>query len=123
MKFYSRRMIKHEDLNPADRLFGGRLLEWIDEEAAIYAACKLSNQRIVTKFMSEINFVAPAILGDVVEFGLDLVAVGTSSITISCIVRKKENRRPIIAIDKIIFVCVNEQGLPKNHGLELEQVA
>lgn len=123
MKFFSRRLIKHEDLNPANRLFGGRLLEWIDEEAAIYATCKLSNKRIVTKLISEINFVAPAKLGDVIEFGLDVIAVGTSSITVSCIVRNKDNRQAIIAIDRIVFVCVDERGSPQRHGLQFEQVA
>jgi len=37
MKFYSRKWIKPEDLNPNGSLFGGRLLSWIDEEAAIFA--------------------------------------------------------------------------------------
>ena len=30
---------------------------WIDEEAAIYAMCQLNNQRVTTKFMSEIDFI------------------------------------------------------------------
>ncbi|WP_101760567.1 acyl-CoA thioesterase [Oceanicoccus sp. KOV_DT_Chl] len=123
MKFFSRRLVKHEDLNPADRLFGGRLLEWIDEEAAIYAACQLSSKRIVTKFMSEINFSAPGELGDVVEFGLGVVAVGNSSITVCCEVRNKESKQTIIGIDRIVFVCVDENGQPQNHGLNIDQVA
>ena len=120
MQFYSRRLVKYQDLSPAGRLIGGRLLEWIDEEAAIYAACKLNNKPMVTKFMSEINFVAPAKLGDVIEFGLELIAVGTSSITISCVVFKKENRRPIVAVDEIVFVCIDENGSPQNHGLTFD---
>lgn len=34
MKYYSRRLVKPEHLNPANTLFGGQLLSWIDEEAA-----------------------------------------------------------------------------------------
>lgn len=118
MKFFSRRLIKHEDLNPANRLFGGRLLAWIDEEAAIYASCQLSNKLIVTKFISEINFIAPGELGDVVEFGLEVIAVGTSSITVSCEVRNKQSKQTIIGIDKLVFVCVDEEGKPEKHGLQ-----
>ena len=35
MKFYSRRLVMPEHLNSANRLFGGKLLSWIDEEAFI----------------------------------------------------------------------------------------
>ncbi|MDH6147453.1 acyl-CoA hydrolase [Paraburkholderia sp. WSM4179] len=58
MNFHTRKWVKPEDLNPNGTLFGGSLLRWIDEEAAIYAICQLDNQRVVTKFMSEINFVS-----------------------------------------------------------------
>ena len=47
-----------EDLNPNHSLFGGRLLQWIDEEAALYAIIQLENTKVVTKFISEINFVS-----------------------------------------------------------------
>ena len=37
MNFHTRKWVKPEDLNPNGTLFGGSLLRWIDEEAAIYA--------------------------------------------------------------------------------------
>ena len=37
MEFRTRKLIKPEDLNAGGTLFGGQLLKWIDEEAAIYA--------------------------------------------------------------------------------------
>ena len=55
MEFRTRKLIKPEDLNAGHTLFGGQLLKWIDEEAAIYAMCQLNNQRVTTKFMSEIT--------------------------------------------------------------------
>jgi acyl-CoA hydrolase len=51
-------------------LFGGSLLKWIDEEAAIYAILQLGNGRAVTKYISEINFVSSALQGDLIEMGL-----------------------------------------------------
>ena len=58
MNFHTRKWVKPEDLNPNGTLFGGSLLRWIDEEAAIYAIVQLGNQRVVTKYISEINFVS-----------------------------------------------------------------
>ena len=56
MNFHTRKWVKPEDLNPNGTLFGGSLLRWLDEEAAIYAIVQLGNQRVVTKYISEINF-------------------------------------------------------------------
>ncbi|GIU33898.1 acyl-CoA thioesterase [Shewanella schlegeliana] len=117
MKYYSRRFIKPEHLNPANFLFGGQLLSWIDEEAAIFAGCQMKSQRHVTKIMSEINFMAPARQGDVIEFGLELISAGATSITVCCKVRNKLTQLPIVSIDKIVFVHVNEKGLPAEHGM------
>jgi acyl-CoA hydrolase len=116
MKYRTRKLIKPGDLNPRGTLFGGRILEWIDEEAAIFAICQLNSPNIVTKAMSEINFVTTGKLGDVIEFGMELASVGTTSITIACDVRNKQTKQSIIRIDKIVFVLLDEEGKPKSHG-------
>lgn len=38
------------------KLFGGKALAWIDEEAAIFAFCQLKSKNLVTAAMTEINF-------------------------------------------------------------------
>ena len=121
MEFRTRRLIKYEDLNPRGTLFGGKLLQFIDEEAAIYAICQLDTQMVVTKYMSEINFIAPAHLGDIVEFGMDMVHIGNTSITFACEVRNKNTKQTIIMIDKIVFVNIDENGKPKPHNLSLKK--
>ena len=70
MNFHTRKWISPEDLNPNGTLFGGSLLRWIDEEAAIYAIVQLENPRIVTKYISEINFVSSARQSDIIELGI-----------------------------------------------------
>ena len=62
MNFHTRKWVKPEDLNPNNSLFGGRLLQWIDEEAALYTMIQLENKKIATKYMSEINFISSAIV-------------------------------------------------------------
>ena len=116
MKFRTRKLIKPEDLNARGTLFGGQVLKWIDEEASIFTICQLGERCIVTKAMSEINFVASAKTGDIIEIGCELVSIGTTSITISCEVRNKDTKQTIIKIHKIVFVSVDENGRPKPHN-------
>lgn len=111
----NRRLVKPEDLNPRGTLFGGRLLEWIDEEAAIFTICQLGTENIVTKLMSEINFVSPAKSGDVVEIGMEVVKIGRTSITLKCQVLNKNTKNEIITIDKMVFVSVDENGKSTPH--------
>lgn len=122
MKYFSRRAVKPGDLNPAYRLFGGTLLAWIDEEAGIYASCKMGpGKLLVTKYMSEIDFVSSAACGDILEFGLEVLNIGTTSLTLCCVVRNKVTRQVIIVIDRIVFVCVDELGNPAPHQIDAEK--
>jgi acyl-CoA hydrolase len=98
-------------------LFGGRCLEWVDEEASIYAAIETRHKKVVTKSISAINFVAPAFQGDVVEIGIALKKIGTTSITLEVQVRDLTTQKVIVDIDEMIFVCVDEQGRPTKHSL------
>ena len=116
MNFHTRKWIKPQDLNPNRSLFGGRLLEWIDEEAALYAIIQLENPRTVTKYISEIDFKASAREGDIVEIGLEPVKFGTASLTLKCEVRNKMTRETIITIEKIVMVGLDEDGNAKPHG-------
>lgn len=120
MKYRTRKLIKPEDLNPRKTLFGGKILQWIDEEAAIFAICQLGSPNIVTKAMSAINFVSTAVNGDIIEFGTTLVKVGNTSITIACDVRNKITKQTIVRIDEIVFVLLDEEGKPKSHGKNKE---
>jgi len=123
MKYHTRKWVKPEDLNPNHTLFGGRLLEWIDEEAALYAIIQLDNKKTVTKYMSEINFVDSAKQGDIIEIGLQPTAFGNTSLTLKCEVRNKMTHQTIITIEKIVMVALGEDGLPKAHGkTEIEYV-
>ena len=116
MNFHTRKWIKPEDLNPNGTLFGGRLLEWIDEEAALYSIIQLENPRTVTKYMSEINFRSSAVQGDIIEIGLDTIGFGNTSLTLCCEVRNKMTREVIISIAKITMVGLDEDGKPCKHG-------
>ena len=78
--------------------------------------CQLGTKDIVTKLISEINFVSPAHLGDIVEFGMNVISFGRTSITIECVVRNKETGDVIVKIDKMVFVSVDKDGHSTPHG-------
>ncbi|GAA2086990.1 MULTISPECIES: acyl-CoA thioesterase [Brevibacterium] len=118
MNFHTRKWVRPEDLNANGTLFGGSLLRWIDDEAVVYAMIQLGNQRIVTKYISEIEFVSSAILGDILEIGLQAVTFGRTSLTMRCVVRNIITEETILSIDRIVFVGVDEHGAPTPHGYD-----
>jgi len=116
MKFHTRKWVKPEDLNPNGTLFGGRLLAWIDEEAALYTVVQLDNPQIVTKFITEIDFISTAKEGDIIEIGIEASHFGTASVTLRAEVRNMMTKKTIITIEKIVMVNLNKKGKPSPHG-------
>jgi acyl-CoA hydrolase len=116
IRFRTQKWVRPEDLNANGTLFGGSLLKWIDEEATIYAIVQMGNRRVVTKIMSEINFVASAQEGDIIEMGLTATEFGRSSLTMRAEVRNMITRNSILTIDRIVFVNLGDDGRPAPHG-------
>ncbi|MEE6271936.1 acyl-CoA thioesterase [Georgenia wangjunii] len=116
INFRTRKWIRPEDLNANGTLFGGSLLRWIDEEAAIYVTIQLGNERVVTKYMSEINFLSSAEQGDIIEMGLVATRFGRTSLTMRAEVRNLLTRKRILTIDTIVFVNLDDAGNPAPHG-------
>ncbi|MFC4554708.1 acyl-CoA thioesterase [Georgenia faecalis] len=116
INFRTRKWIRPEDLNANGTLFGGSLLRWIDEEAAIYVTIQLGNERVVTKYMSEINFLSSAEQGDIIEMGLVATKFGRTSLTMRAEVRNLLTRQSILTIDTIVFVNLDAEGKPAPHG-------
>lgn len=117
MKFLSRRSVMYSHLNPGGILFGGQALAWIDEEAAMFAACQAGTTNLVTVKMSTVEFRSPGHLGDILEIGTELISSGRTSITVSCEMRNKTTGRVIVRVDEIVFVALDENNQPFAHKL------
>ncbi len=122
MKFYTRKLIKPGDLNANNTLFGGTLLKWIDEEAGIHAMTNLRSRKVVTKFISEIDFMNSARQGDIVEIGLQFKSIGRTSITFSCIARNIFTKKVILSIDELVFVKIDDQERPVPHQKNISSI-
>lgn len=123
LHFHTRKWVKPEDLNPNNTLFGGSLLKWIDEEAVIYAIVQLENPHVVTKLISEVEFISAPRLGDIIEMGFTATHFGKTSITLTCEVRNKITRQPVLSIEKLVFVNLDKNGQPVPHGKERIETA
>ena len=122
MQFHTRKLVKPEDLNANGILFGGKLIAWIDEEAALFTIVLLNNPKVVTKFISEINFMSAAKQGDIVEIGIDVAKFGNSSVVLKSVVRNMMTKETIITIDNITMVNLNENEKPSPHGKTLSDL-
>lgn len=111
-----RKWVKPEDLNQHSALFGGRLLQWVDEEAAIVAVTQLGTIDVVTRHFSEVDFVARADSGDLLELEYRIEKFGRTSITLSCRVENLVTGQEILTLEEIVFVAVDGAGHPVEHG-------
>lgn len=112
-----RKWVKPEDLNQHGALFGGRLLQWVDEEAAILAVAQLGRINVVTRHMSAIDFVSRAERGDLLELTYRVVKFGGTSLTLSCRVDNAVTGAEVLTLEEIVFVAVDDEGNPMAHGV------
>jgi acyl-CoA hydrolase len=112
----ARRLVMYNDLNAAGRLFGGRLMAWLDEASAMAAMRLMGTRRIVTRKFGEVVFDAPGLLGDMVEIWCRPEKEGTTSLTLDCraLVRTihPESVREICR-STVVYVALGEDGRPE----------
>jgi acyl-CoA thioesterase YciA len=111
-------------LNAAQSLFGGLLVQWVDECGAIFVMETLKTHQVVTKKISEVLYNEPAHLGDILEICCRIQSVGHTSLTIECVtvvrpVEETEKLRVILNCD-LVFVKVDAQGRPCAHHFQLK---
>ena len=75
------RIIKYEDINGENRLFGGRLMEWIDE-LAVTVAIRHSGNPVTTAAVDNMQFKQGAKLNDIVVLIGKITHVGRTSMEV-----------------------------------------
>jgi acyl-CoA hydrolase len=115
MELVTQHIIMSRDLNAHGNLFGGIVLAWLDEAAAIYGMHKIAYTNIVTVNMDDVNFKTPGKNGDILQIFAGIDRVGKSSFTVKtsciCIGKMTQTKREVINC-KITFVCLDEMGQP-----------
>jgi len=111
----AQRLVMYSDLNAAGRLFGGRLMAWMDEASAMTAMRIMSTKRIVTKKFGEVVFDAPGMLGDYVEIWCRPLRQGMTSLTLDCRVLVRTIQPETVAQicrSTVVYVALDEDGRP-----------
>jgi acyl-CoA thioesterase YciA len=121
----SSRIIMPGHMNAGGSLFGGLLIQWVDEYASIFVMETLQAKRVVTKKISEVIYNEPTHLGDVLKFFFKVKSVGNSSITIECVVfaaiiDSEDRLRRILNCD-LVFVKLDENGRPIPHAYVISE--
>lgn len=116
-----RKLVMSEDLNHAHRLFGGQIMKWTDEAAALYVMCQLETRKVVTVKVTELLFKEPVKEGDILEFYATTTKVGRTSLVVELnVVRKaiEDKTTPTTVLScEFTFVAVDDSGKPTSHKL------
>ena len=115
-KLSGQRLVMYSDLNAAGRLFGGRLMAWLDESLAMSAMQMMGTNTIVTKKFGELVFDAPGLLGDFVEIWCRPAREGRTSLTLECRALVHQLEPPAlkqICQATVVYVAIDKDGQPR----------
>ena len=105
-------LIRPVHINHYGRLFGGQLLEWIDEIAGI-VAIRHSNAIVTTAAIDNLQFKAPAFEGDMIVLQGCVTCVGRTSmeIRVDTYIETLQGDRVMINRAYIDMVAINNEGV------------
>lgn len=106
-------VVRGEDINGTGRLYGGRLLSWIDETAAT-CAMRHSGLEITTASIDNLTFKRGAYSNDVVVLVAKVTYVGRTSmeVRVDTYNEDKEGFRRSINRAYVTYVAITREGKP-----------
>ncbi|HIS28467.1 MAG TPA: acyl-CoA thioesterase [Candidatus Avamphibacillus intestinigallinarum] len=108
------RLVQPGDTNHIGTVFGGNVLAYVDEVAAL-AAMKHSNQTVVTASFDSVDFVSPAKSGDMLHIEGVVTYTGRTSMEVYVQVTAHNilsGEAHLTAKSFVTMVAVNEEGRP-----------
>jgi len=106
-------VVRQEHLNHYGSLFGGRVLSVIDELAFIACARTYPEHNFVTRAIENAAFIAPAILGDILQFSFSIESTGNTSVRVQVemtVISGKSGKARKSFDGCVIMVCVDSAG-------------
>jgi len=110
--------------NPMGNIFGGWLMSFMDSAGGM-SATKVAQGPVVTVAVSNIAFLQPVKVGDVICCYTDLVKVGTTSVTLTVevwVLRQGQGERSKVTDAEFTFVAIDESGRPRPVGSAPEEL-
>jgi acyl-CoA thioesterase YciA len=105
-----------KDTNALGTIFGGVILSHIDLASAVEAR-RTAPHRFVTKAIREVEFHAPVLVGDIVNFYTETRRVGRTSVTVGVRVEVERwgaghGERETVTEAEVVLVAVGSDGRP-----------
>ncbi len=119
------KLIQYRDINGQNRLFGGRLMEWIDEAAGV-AAMRHCGGNAVTLMVDSLKFKHGAFINDIVVLIAKVTYVGRTSMEVrvdTYVEEKATGLRRAINHAYLTCVHVDDDGRPKPIEFGLKPVS
>jgi acyl-CoA hydrolase len=121
-------IVRQEHLNHYGFLFGGALLQWVDEYAWLVASLDFPSCPLVTVGMDQISFRKPVANGSILRFHIRPIKRGTTSVQYAVDVfadAPGSNEETKVFSTTITFAHVDTHGikqpLPRKKKLRSEQ--
>jgi len=106
-------IVLFEHLNGYNRLFGGKLVEWIDVVAAVVAR-RHSNRNVTTASIDNLQFQEPAHINDTVVLQGRITYTGNTSIEVrvDTFVERLSGEKTLINRAYLVLVALDENEKP-----------
>lgn len=103
------------DTNPAGDIFGGWIMSLMDLAAGVAAGTRAKG-RVATAAVSNLNFLQPVKVGDVVCVYTDITKTGRTSVTVAVeayVLRRNQGERVRVTAAEFVLVAVDDHGTPR----------
>jgi acyl-CoA thioesterase YciA len=103
------------DTNPAGDIFGGWIMSLMDLAAGVSAGTR-ARGRVATAAVSDLSFLQPVKVGDVVCVYTEIVKTGRTSVTVGVeayVLRRNQGERVRVTAGEFVLVAVDEHGVPR----------
>lgn len=119
MKLISKKICMTKDIGIHNNLFGGILMEWIDEAAGAFATEYCFTPNMVTLRVGEMLFKKPVKTGNHIRIYGEVISLGNTSINLKIEVRKYNlysGEETIVCVTNTTFVRIDDDGNPTPIG-------
>jgi len=113
MELITQHICLEKDVGAHGNLFGGTMMAWLDEAAAILACQKARTNRMVTVLADQTKFIQPVKVGDIVRICGKIEKFGVTSITVFLSVNsvdpETQSERSVCET-RMVFVNIDKWG-------------
>lgn len=106
-------IVMSSHVNGAKRLFGGRLMEWIDVTAAVTAR-RHARSDVTLAAVDALEFIAPVQINDTVVLSAEITWTGRTAmeVRVDAFVEHLTGGRQLVNRAYLVFVAIDDLGQP-----------